>query len=157
MTNTKRDIFKHINMLTGVFNERLGSRCWPFTLALNKDGRPYFRVGGKSLLAYRIAYEQVHGEGSLEGKIARHKCDNPVCCNPSHLEEGTQNDNVQDMRERERHGLSHHVVKAIRKLAAKGRSDTEIGEVYGLARNTVNEIVNRRKYDNIPEENEDDK
>lgn len=152
MANTLQDVFLHINMLTGPMNERLGSRCWPFTLATNKDGRPYFRVGGKQLLAYRITYELVNGEGSLTGKVARHQCDNEVCCNPHHIIPGTQSDNVQDMRERERHGLPHHVVRAIRKLAAAGRSDSEIGDLYGLARNTVNEIRHKVKYDNVTDE-----
>ena len=152
MANTKMDVFKHVNMISGPMCERLGSKCWPYTQAPNADGRPYFRVGGKQMLAYRITYELVHGEDTLEGKVARHQCDNEICCNPHHIIPGSQSDNVQDMRERERHGLPHHVVRAIRKLAASGQSDTVIGELYGLARNTVNEIVNRRKYDNIPEE-----
>lgn len=156
MANTRKDVFLHVNMLTGPMCERLGTRCWPFTLATNKDNRPYFRVDGKNLLAYRITYELVHGEGSLDGLVARHKCDNEICCNPHHIEPGTQQDNVRDMQERERHGLPHHVVRAIRKLAAKQVSDTAIGELYGLARNTVNEIVSGVKYKHLPMENGDD-
>lgn len=156
MPNRPQDVFLHINMLTGPMCERLGTRCWPYTLKPNAQGRPYFRVEGKAVLAYRLAYELVNGEGSLNGKVARHKCDNELCCNPSHIEPGSQGDNVTDMRERERHGLPHHVVRAIRKLAVAGRSNTEIGELYGLARNTVNEIVNKRKYDNVKDEEDDD-
>lgn len=34
--------------------------------------------------------------------VVRHTCDNPPCCNPQHLKLGTQQDNLQDARDRER-------------------------------------------------------
>lgn len=97
------------------------------------------------VLAYRVVYELVHGV-ALGTAVVRHRCDNPICCNPEHLELGTHEDNMRDMRERERHGLPHHTVRAIRKLAEKGRTHREIAELYGLGRSTVTEIVQGLKY-----------
>lgn len=39
------------------------------------------------------------------GPVLRHRCDNPPCINPAHLEPGTQADNVRDMAERGRHWM----------------------------------------------------
>jgi hypothetical protein len=51
--------------------------------------------------AHRVAYELTHGSIPA-GLVVRHKCDVPRCCNPDHLEIGTQPDNLQDARDRGR-------------------------------------------------------
>lgn len=33
-----------------------------------------------------------------------HSCDNPICCNPAHLREGTQSENIREMDARGRRG-----------------------------------------------------
>lgn len=40
--------------------------------------------------------------GATKGKVVRHKCDNPRCINPEHLELGTHKDNTHDMLSRKR-------------------------------------------------------
>lgn len=51
--------------------------------------------GRRERYAHRIAWYAAHGTlGEL--KIC-HRCDNPPCCNPSHLWQGTQADNLADM------------------------------------------------------------
>jgi hypothetical protein len=130
--------------------------CWPFTGVVNNKGRPYFAVKGKKYLAYRLTYELVNGEGSLEGYIARHTCDNEICCNPHHIEKGDHQDNMNDMKERERHGLPHHTVRAIRKLGDLGITHSVIGERFGIARSTVTEIINRTNYGHVKDEGEED-
>lgn len=147
MANKPTDVFKFIDMSGGA------TECWPFTGVVNNKGRPYFSCGGKKHLAYRFVYELVHGQGSLEGEIARHKCDNEICCNPAHIEKGSHQDNMNDMKERERHGLPHHTVRAIRKLAqTKGVRHEDIAERFGIGRSTVTEIVNRVSYDHVKDE-----
>lgn len=144
--NKKVDVFRVIDMTAGP------NKCWPFTGALNNKGRPYFTAEGKKHLAYRLTYELVNGEGSLVGWIARHTCDNEVCCNPAHIERGDHQDNMDDMKERERHGLPHHTVRAIRKLGAVGISHKAIADRFGVGRSTVSEIIERVNYKHVKDE-----
>lgn len=83
--------------------------CWPFTGARNSDGYGVIRgepePGQKRaplLLAHRVALSIALGRPLGEGMTGRHKCDNPPCCRPRHLEEGTFQQNVDDMHERGR-------------------------------------------------------
>jgi len=137
------------------------SVCWEWTAALGgrrNDRRPYFTVAGSRRLAYRVVYELVHGVELEPTVLVRHKCDNKVCCNPSHLELGTHQDNMNDMKERERHGLPHHTVRAIRRLLntklVDGRSmhtHKDIAALYGISRQEVTEINRGTVYKHVKE------
>jgi len=146
--NRKIDVFRVIDMSAGP------NKCWPFTGKLNSKGRPYFTADGEKWLAYRLTYELVHGEGSITGAIARHTCDNEVCCNPSHIVPGDHQDNMNDMKERERHGLPHHTVRAIRRLGDMGIAHSAIADRFGVARSTVSEMVERKNYKHVKDEEE---
>lgn len=51
--------------------------------------------------AHRVAYEIANGP-IPDDLWVLHSCDNPPCCNPSHLRVGTYKDNVRDRVERDR-------------------------------------------------------
>lgn len=151
LPNKKTDVFLHINMHGNDPNV-----CWEWTRVTKgggRDGRPYFDVGGKKYLAYRIVYELFNGVELSDDVLVRHKCDNggaPVrCCNPHHLELGTHEDNMNDMKYRERHGLPHHVVKNIKRLIKQGRDLQEIADLYGMSRENVSAIANERSYKHV--------
>lgn len=142
--SNKSKIFALIDMKSGD-----SSQCWPWKQAPNSEGRPYWQHGGKRRLAYHVTYELVIGD-IPKGKLLRHKCDNPICCNPYHLELGDHQQNMDDMKQRERHGLPHHAVKAIKKLlAVKGSTHKAIAELYGVSRETITAIANSRTYKHV--------
>ena len=68
--------------------------CWLWTASTNgRYGK--FWINGRIYYSHRISL-------SLDGRdprllVARHKCDVQKCCNPLHLEYGTNTDNMQDM------------------------------------------------------------
>lgn len=84
-------------------DQRGDSECWLWTGA--KDGRGYGNIsvgaGESPAKAYRISYEMRYGP-IPDGLLIRHRCDNPACVNPRHLETGTQKDNARDMVQRNR-------------------------------------------------------
>ncbi len=55
----------------------------------------------KPTTKHRRVYYEATGELP---EVVRHKCDNPRCINPEHLEGGTQKDNMQDCIKRNRLG-----------------------------------------------------
>ena len=140
--NRPVDVFKHIDMSGGNENE-----CWEWKGRLNpKDNRPYFTVAGQRRPSYAVVLELYTGE-EAKGRVARHQCDNSVCCNPHHLVWGDHQDNMNDMKERERHGLPKIVVRSIRKLLAEGRTQSDIAELYGVSRETISSISTGRRGD----------
>ncbi len=69
--------------------------CWLWTSTCYPNGRGQFKVHGKTLKAYRVAYELAYGP-IPEGLMVCHKCDNPTCVRPEHLFLGTCGDNLRD-------------------------------------------------------------
>ena len=66
---------------------------------------PYGAINfnGRATKAHRVAWTLYRGQ-IPDGLLVLHKCDTPVCCNPEHLWLGTQQNNVDDMMRKGRHG-----------------------------------------------------
>lgn len=81
---------------------------------------------GKLVRKHRKVYAQAHGLSieDLDGWVIRHKCDNPRCINPEHLEIGTHLDNERDKVERGRilkghkHGCAKLTPEQVREIKA---------------------------------------
>jgi hypothetical protein len=86
------------------------SGCWNWTGFIKNSGYGSFtaRKKGKTVTktVHRWAYEVFIGPIE-EGAIIRHSCDNKLCINPSHLETGTQKDNMQDRLTRTWRPITH--------------------------------------------------
>jgi hypothetical protein len=66
--------------------------CWEWKDARHNQG--YGRLGD-SAYTHRIAWELTHGP-IPSGSVIMHRCDNPPCCNPNHIQVATQGDNIRD-------------------------------------------------------------
>lgn len=122
------------------------SGCWLWP-ASSHYGQVW--MGDHRAYVHRISLEIKIGRplGALQ---ARHRCDTPLCVNPSHLDPGTHVDNARDMVERGRHktnparGLRNckatltdaEVAEALT-LLASGASLSEVGRTYGVTHSTV--------------------
>jgi hypothetical protein len=79
-------------------------KCWEFQGArTSPNGHGIMTVDGKRVMAHRAAYEVWVGP-ILDGMKVCHHCDNPICCNPTHLFLGTQRDNMRDAAAKGRTG-----------------------------------------------------
>lgn len=102
--------------------------------------------------AHRVAYELEFGsipEGEgYHGMVVRHTCDVPACINPHHMRLGTQQDNLEDTRTRNRlrFGSKHHGAKlneadVAEILKKKGnKTQAEIAAAYGVSSTVVSRI-----------------
>lgn len=102
----------------------LPDECWPWQGARNSDGYGNLTRDGKNKKAHRLVLEWKLGRPIAPGKCACHSCDNPPCCNPSHIWEGTHRENMLDGHAKDR---VHTVIQTPESLA-KQRANTPRGD-----------------------------
>ena len=80
--------------------------CW-FTTYKPNATTGYVQIGseckGPVRLLHRLVWEMHNAEPIPEGMVIMHSCDNPSCCNPSHLSAVSQSVNVNDSVAKGRH------------------------------------------------------
>lgn len=135
----------------------MNPQCIEHNQVGNKGGYGKGTYLGKQMLLHRIAYcfnSGTHPD-MIEGLVVRHKCDNPRCINPQHLEVGTQEDNVQDRVLRGRSNkpigvsnpravLSPEDVVYIRKHFVHGDKEfghTGLGRRFNVSHQTIRAII----------------
>lgn len=69
--------------------------CWEWRHTRFGNGYGRLHVQNTYYRAHRVSY-QLHKGSIPEGMQVCHTCDNPPCCNPSHLFLGTAEDNAND-------------------------------------------------------------
>jgi len=129
---------------------------------LNAAGYSVVWFEGKHVREHRLNYAKANGLrlSDLSGKVVRHKCDNPGCVNPEHLEIGTQAENVRDMVERSRkvtvRGSKHKFAKlkeedipAIRQLSGSGLTQAEIARMFDVDKALIWRILNKKSWAHV--------
>ena len=133
--------------------------CWEWQGNCPGGRHGHFALGPKTVKAHRWIFELLNGP-IQDGLVIRHKCDNPKCVNPLHLEQGTLSDNTRDAVKRgrwpdrsgEKHPLAkvnEKIVRAIRRDAELGRPQSQIADCYGISRGQVQKIIHRINWDHI--------
>ncbi len=72
--------------------------CWEWQGARKIKGYGLVARGRRSeglATTSRVAWELTSGP-IPDGSVVRHTCDNPPCCNPTHLVLGSYSDNLRD-------------------------------------------------------------
>ena len=139
-------------------------RCWPWLLSSDGAGYGRIKLKGRYVGTHRLSLAITTGEERLD-KLVLHSCDNPICCNPSHLRWGTPKENSDDMimRGRARPGgnrvfgltpnarLSWSAVSRIREMrSALGLSYREIARSFGVSGQTIKRVVSYESWKTHP-------
>lgn len=163
MSLTSQDIIRFWSKV----NIKAPDECWIWVASrAGRYSCEYgqFGLNGKTEQAHRVAWMIDNGPipETFEGKPAciLHSCDNPGCVNPSHLFLGNQKINAVDsvnkgrrsfphpwvgLRNKKLKGENHpkthltdNQVKQIKQLLKEGNlTQKEIGERFGIAKQTV--------------------
>lgn len=123
--------------------------CWPWTGSRDTAGYGQFMLahGFRLERAHRLAWAFWNHRLLPADRIACHHCDNPSCCNPTHIYAGTSRDNALDTRRRSRAPgvkLTATAVAEIRSL--RGMRSADVGARYGVGRQAIENIWRGRSW-----------
>lgn len=133
--------------------------CWEWQGKRSTKGYGLIARGSRDMRsdrAHRVAYEVARGPIPA-GLFVLHHCDNPPCCNPSHLFLGTAADNTADMmrkgrgrlpglkgQDHPRARLTDEDIADMRAAYQAGQlTQRELAEDYGVREQYVWRLVNR--------------
>lgn len=138
--------------------------CWEWIGAKKPKGYGNVRVNKKYKLAHRVSFEICNGE-IPDGFIVCHICDNPSCCNPSHLMLGTVKSNAADMvlkhrcrtketaSKGEQNGNSKlkndDIVKIREMYAEKIKNQYELAAMFNVSQAAIGAIVRRETWRHV--------
>lgn len=129
-------------------------QCWPFTGKKTNKGYGQFTAIGEKWYAHRFSYLMFNG--TLDPNLfVRHKCDNPICVNPYHLETGTHADNMLDrnIRGRTAKGVKNPKSKLteeqVREIYQDPRMYTVIAKQYGVGSDMISRIKSGRNWGHV--------
>jgi hypothetical protein len=131
--------------------------CWEWQ-AYCRRGYGQFRLNGKIVSAHRFAYEDYNNKNIGERMCILHSCDNTKCCNPAHLREGSHQENITDMVNKNRQAHNHGEKSGMSKLTElqvveireKAHLKThQLALEYGVSSSTIGQIINRKIWKHI--------
>ena len=141
------------------------NQCWEWLGCKNSTGYGSITISQKVYSAHRIVFaltnpgliEMTAPKDKKAKQFILHKCDNRLCCNPSHMSLGNYADNNKDAalkgRSNAPKGAEHKKAKLtqeqadmIRKIHAPGLTYVQIGKMFDIHANNVSRIVRNKAY-----------
>lgn len=133
--------------------------CWEWKGSTKGNGYGQINVRGKPCFAHRVSFEIENG-AIEDGLIVRHKCDNPICVRPDHLETGSQKQNMIDMKTR---GRERHFTHSGERNPAAKISDSDVSKIkadrsnsqsclakkYGVSVQRISQIQDRKNRNSL--------
>lgn len=122
--------------------------------ARTKDGHVRITVNGKSYYLHRLVYSDNYGEIPNDN-VVRHKCDNPNCINPEHLELGTHADNVADRVERQRsakgsqNGRAKLTEDNVRYIRNSEEKNTHLAKRFNVDEKAIRQIKQNKTWKHV--------
>ena len=140
--------------------------CWPWKAGKTSVGYGAYSIGlgeaRKVYGAHQIALFFSTGQLPVSGRVSRHSCDNPACCNPAHLCWGTQSENIRDMVDRGRghnkHArgsalpfakLTEEKVVAARHARDAGESVPSLARRFGVSSSAMEQVISRKTWKHV--------
>lgn len=127
--------------------------CREWTKKRNDDGYGEVYIRGKVCKANRIAWVLTNNQQIPEGLQVCHTCDNPPCCEGSHLFLGTHKDNMQDKAVKGRvktTKLTTANVREARNLYATGKwTQKQLAQRYGVNAETLRNALTGSHWEHV--------
>ena len=141
-------------------DEKLDKRgdCWIYRNANISNGYAHMGVSydpftkqryprARYEYAHRIAWALHHGRWPEEESVVRRTCDNPACCNPEHLIEGTQKQNVGDRSERSDWQNTRKLTPGqVEYAQTSSKTQLEVARELGVSQPTVSRLRGGKSY-----------
>lgn len=133
--------------------------CWPWLAGLESSGYGQIKIKRKNMTSNKVVLMIKLGRELLQSAL--HTCDNRKCCNPNHIYEGSQQQNVWDKYDRKRETLnidkgSEHILASFTyeevqniRLRCQKESKEAVAKDLMVSESTIRHICPRLTYKNV--------